>query len=387
MDTCYWKVKPDIQKETHQRHALIDLASDINTPKDILDSDFGEPQLKFRQTVAMDAHVELDYFVSLGYEKTVKRQVWNKRWHEYEDRYETETEWRPHSGNYSCNVSCICDNTSDPKKSKELRDVYSSLVKEDYYSPDKANFDSPEPTPPCEEAVSFVKDLCIQEAKRKCKNSFGRETSNFSANTRTTPTALHSVTIPYYEMAYTHKEKNYVHEMFTAGNHRVSGTAPDESQKNKELIDKMGMPMFIASIALTTISLIMTNWFISMWIPLIFVFLATCAITCDVLLMERIVSSQYNISLKAKKTSLSELLKKLNLAALTEAEEKLFQFKNRKKDVRISQKQIFLIAYYVGSYIVFSLRFHFMFLFLGILAAIAIFLVKKNKNKSKNNED
>ena len=59
MNTRYWKVKPDIQKETHQRHALIELASDINTPKDILDSDFGEPQLKFRQTVAMDAHVEL----------------------------------------------------------------------------------------------------------------------------------------------------------------------------------------------------------------------------------------------------------------------------------------------------------------------------------------
>ena len=385
MNTHYWKVKPDIQKDTHQRHALIELASDIKTPKDILDSDFGEPQLKFRQTVAMDAHVELDYFVSLGYEKTVKRQVWNERWGKYEDKYETETEWRPHSGNYSCNVSCICDNTREPKKSKELRDVFSSLVKEDYYSPDKANFDSPEPTPPCKEAVSFVKDLCTQEAKRKCENSFGQETSNFSANTRTTPTALHSVTIPYYEMAYTHKEKNYVHKMFAAGNHRVSGTAPDESQKTKEFIDKMGKPIFIASIALTSISLFMTYFFISMWIPLVFVFLATCGMICDVFLMNRIVSIEYSISLNAKKSSLSEILKKLNLAALTEAEEKLFQFENRKKDVGISKKQIFLITYYVASYILFSFRFSFMFLFLGILAAIAIFLVKKTRAGQKNN--
>ena len=94
--------KTVLEKDFYRR-ALIELASDDNTPEDILTMQFGKVTEHEKEFMSVTSNVSIDYTVSIGYDKYVKE--YNRNTQKYEDK--RVTTWEPFSGHAFSEESCI----------------------------------------------------------------------------------------------------------------------------------------------------------------------------------------------------------------------------------------------------------------------------------------
>jgi hypothetical protein len=372
MQTYYQTIKPDLDVKQYHRTALVELASDLKTPRDIFDSDFSEPNFEYRPIAIMQASVELEYHCSVGHDRQEEYKKWDNARKRYVTEKKTVTDWSPLSGFFNSTEYGYCDNcdTPDPSKDEMIKNFLLSIDNNPTLDPNKIENGLPIPGEVNENAIKCMKRICTSDSEERCKNSISGRIDNFSARATVTPKKLHSICAPTYRMDYTYDGKKYTHKSFAAGNHLTYGTSPDATDKLKGITDKAEKPLFITVLSLSVLTIMMSMIASKIWLPLIFALLTTAAFVTERIFRKRIVEILYKDSFSRKMEAVAMLLSKFGYTPLSDAEKVAFQFESRKKEVKKSFKEIFFLTFYILSMAIFAFTHLFFLVYILFLPAI-----------------
>ena len=105
--------KKSRSKEEFLRQSIIELASKIEAPMDVVNSTFGDVSETVREVIVCTAHVDTDYSASIGYDRTVEKEVYNKNSGKWETEKEKVTDWRPFSGHINGDSTSVALNSNE----------------------------------------------------------------------------------------------------------------------------------------------------------------------------------------------------------------------------------------------------------------------------------
>lgn len=168
-------VKKEHSKEQFLRAAMIKLASDIETPIDVVKADFGEVKESVKEVILCTAHVESDYTASIGYDRQEQYQTTESKFLSEGDWYtckgvqkradrsgsyqvdviktRTVTDWQPYSGHIGGDATCVAMNGSEEYSEGRLIDVIKSTKDESVV----------------EKGEAIVSPVGLKEVKENCR--------------------------------------------------------------------------------------------------------------------------------------------------------------------------------------------------------------------------
>lgn len=151
-----YELKINFDKNTFFKKAMAFLAVNKDTAKDIYDSQFEEPTIKYTYISVVDCDCEITYSLNIGVEQKVKQRVKedyfdnrSKRYKtHYVDKWVTEMIWQPYNGKYDNLVRevSVYDQTLSPILQDHLKGIEQYIHQNDIaFASDKEDF--PEITP------------------------------------------------------------------------------------------------------------------------------------------------------------------------------------------------------------------------------------------------
>ncbi len=320
-----------VSENDFYRQVLIDLASNENTPEDILTAQFGKILEEEKEYMSVFADVEVDYTVSIGYDQ--QEEVYNRSTQKYEKK--TVTTWEPFSGHASSEESCIMPtgekyDSDDMTFGKTLR-YESELIQ----ALDTAEEDSIEIL---ENDSMVLNSKCLGFAKNEMiSNCFwgvelpGDRHKDKKYTGVATVKRICGARLGLYKAEYTYADKKYQMQSFACGKVKIFGDEmPSVAKDTDKIASKKVLPFTVSGLALILgglLGLIIGGE--AMATPVVFVSLAAI-IAGGVILWVRskkkktIINEVNYLSKQAKLKKLMELLAEKKLPALTENEKALF---------------------------------------------------------------
>lgn len=388
MEKKFRIVTPEFDEKEYQRAALVDLATDVRTPADIIESSFSNPQLEQKQVYALKGITHLTWSAEIGTTRTVKETRWDNSRGRNVESTKTVTDWHLRNGNYDKETYGFSENCNSPdaNESPFIATAVRTAKKSNVFEYDDADFDCEEPLDPTPAAQKLAEVSMIDSAKEDCEISLGY-TRNFSASGYNELTLGSSYVFPKYKMNYTYKGKEYIHTAYGAGKFKSGGAFPDESINVEKRGEKLVLPFFIGAIVLSIISAIVSFTSDSLVFPIILFSLATLTMITDILLLKTIRHFNYKRNLNLKKESLISKLASMGLPPLCESEIASFKVgKNQEKTKKSSRRYITFYAYF-SAFVSFGIRMPIAFVLLiifivfkGLWDLVNMFILA-NKNK------
>ena len=231
-------VKKEITKEAFLRKALIELAKASETPIDVVNSQFGEVRESVKEVMLVSAHVESDYSVSIGYDRTeqyqsterkyVSKGSWYtcngvRQWADHGGTYtvdcikeRTVTDWQSHSGHISGDATCA-EMNGDTGTRINVDHILITIKEDSIVERGEAKVDN----------ESFLKVQLRCEAEVESRINFpGDRHKNFDSNADITVKSVECYKLPFYEVEYTYRDKKYKVEGFACGELAVAADLP-----------------------------------------------------------------------------------------------------------------------------------------------------------------
>ena len=126
-----YTVNKEHSKEQFIRAAMIKLASNIDTPVDVVKADFGEVKESVKEVILCAGHVESDYTASIGYDREETYWTKEKRRNSSTNQYyyvdvekkRTVTDWHPYSGHIGGDTVGAAINGDEECSAKRLIEV------------------------------------------------------------------------------------------------------------------------------------------------------------------------------------------------------------------------------------------------------------------------
>ena len=240
-----------VSENDFYRQALIELASDKNTPEDILTARFGKILEEEKEYMSVCADIDVDYTVSIGYDE--QEEVYNRSTQKYEKK--TVTTWEPFSGHVSSEESCIMP-TGENYDSDEMTGwgtfCYESELIE---AVDTAKEDSIEvlendPMVLNSECLEFAKDEMISKCFRGVEFPGDRhKDEKYTGKAKIK--SIYGARVGLYKAEYTYADEKYQMQSFTCGNVKMFGNEmPSLASDTDKIASKKVLPFTISGLVL-----------------------------------------------------------------------------------------------------------------------------------------
>ena len=323
--------KKSRSKEDFLRQSIIELASKIEAPMDVVNSTFGDVRETVREVIVCTAHVDTDYSASIGYDRTVEKEVYNKNSGKWETEKEKVTDWRPFSGHINGDSTSVALNSNEyttPEEYDRIVKVIKGANVGEVYDLDAVVSSN---------GLECAKDYCAKFVNRGIKYPGDRHKDE-SVYSTTSVNQLECYKLPYYEAEYTYNGKVYKVEDYACDPIDVVAQYPvvDSSYDNRALEDtkkyttikKIGWIAFAVTYVLALVIYAVFKVGIAL-IPLLVLIATIIAIVIgDKKYMQRlneITTGEMGI----KKKELEYALQSRGYEKLTEIEEKAFYNENK----------------------------------------------------------
>ena len=232
-------VKKEHTKEQFLREAMIKLASNLETPVDVVKADFGEVKESIKEVILCNANVDSDYTVSIGYDRQEQYQTTESQylsegeWYTHKGvrkradhngnymvdvvKTRTVTDWHPHSGHIEGEATCLAMNGKEEYSEERLVDIIKSIKDESVVEKGEAVL-SPD-------GLEEVKDACCDVVESRIDFP-GDDYKDFNSNASVDVNEIVCWKLPYYEAEYTYKGKKYKISDYACGNFAVNAECP-----------------------------------------------------------------------------------------------------------------------------------------------------------------
>lgn len=314
-----------VSQNDFYRQTLISMSCDDNSPEDILTAQFGKITETQKDFLYVEADVEIDYSLSVGYDKKVETYDRNKQ--QYVTK--TITEWQPFNGHNSSQEACIMPNNTNDHDDVFLCNLFSKatsttksenvkLLDDDAMSVDI-------------ESLEIAKKSMIDDCFNKVKLPGDRQKDKKHSGIATV-TDLIGARTSLYKTEYTYLGKKYDSCGFSCGKPETMTFVPSlENETSKEASKKV-MPYTIAGVATIILGIILfVITAMNSGGDTIFTFLSLLPVVVGVIILsigkkkkyEHIQQANY-LRKQAKLAKLTALLASKKLAPLTANERSLF---------------------------------------------------------------
>lgn len=224
-----YEARKEFTEDAFLRQVLIELGTRKNTPIDVVDCAFGKVRERVKEVLSCTAFVQGECTASVGYDrkeqyvdyrtkvenvggshKTVKEPVIKEK---------TVTDWHPFSKRYSGEAACAVYNTDkDNADDGRIMTAIISTKRECY----------------CAAGEAAVNQSALKTAIRTCERQIEKKENQFPGNHvkderyRSTSTVkdLLCFRLPYYEVTYTYKGKEYTAGGFACGKIKTASEYP-----------------------------------------------------------------------------------------------------------------------------------------------------------------
>ncbi len=321
--TSLWKLQKHNTDTDFVRAALISLAKNVETPEDIFDATFEPVKTENRQYVYGRGSSELNYTCAIGYKKKERYEKYNSITKKIETQTKERVDWTPLSGNYRGTDCVYIKNDSTPPFDNEMKRVRMLLEKSSIT--ENATKDRKEATI----SDSCYKEICSGIASgvaAYCRLGLPGDThKDFKYNYSSFIDTTEAYDIPVQALEYTYHNEKYAAYGFALGDVEICGEHPTDMETDKALRDKKTKPLVLASLCMCIISAI-----VSLVCPIFIIsllcFLGAAGVTAySWVRRNTILKSLRLLTQKKKSVSLDELLKKLGMCELTDAEKAMIE--------------------------------------------------------------
>ena len=222
-------VKKEFSKDDFMRQLLVELGTKSNTPVDVVDAEFKEVTESVKEVIVCSASVEGNCTASVGYDRQEPYTDYETYREKVGDSYVTRqravtkfrtvTDWKIFQTEYSGNATCAALN-SDETTMDNSRIV--NAIK-------SADTDSI-----VAKGDATVNSVGLREVLSTCETNVEISAVNFPGDHHK-DTQYHSTSeiqslscykLPFYEVIYTYKGKNYTASSFACGNINIYATTP-----------------------------------------------------------------------------------------------------------------------------------------------------------------
>ena len=407
-------------KETDEKEFLrktfLSLTNDKNAPDDILESEFSEPVSDTIQAVAIGTDVDLNYSVSIGYERFVEKKVYNKIRKEFETKKETVVNYQPLSSSFSHKCNGYAENSDNPREylALPIATAYRTTNKENMVRPSGDTPEKDYPVVAKASAIAAAKEYAKLSAVDACKKSLPGDTfKDFSYNGKIEVTSQAELTIPSYSVDYNYKGENYTASSFASGDYKRWGKLPERKKKEeKEEKKNSFFSMFLATLknsaegnggtsgdivklttALTcaTVFFGMLTVFLSMilghTVGIVLFVLTSLAILGQTLALPVVIEYSYSKLLEKKLSALESQLEKHKLSPLSEEESKSVNdnLGSQKKENQSINTATLVISVFIYVIAAILSEMYILGVIVGLIigGTKAFFRFKKNKKETK----
>lgn len=305
------------------RGVYIDLATEKNTPTDILKSKFDAVEESEQTYLMVTADVDISYSCTVGYDKQQTYYEDGKR------KTKTVTDWRPHSGTYHSEETVFGGNTEEAaafSSDSGVRLCIRTTHKDKF---EKVEVSSVEAN---SSAIMQAKSDCITSCFYGVKLPGDRQKdSDYSGAAEVKD--IQGVILPTYTVRYEYMGKEYEAKGFACGDvakkvdsPSISGEVDSEAESKTKKFKTVALVAFILGIVCNVasgfdgLSILMDLC----WIPYI---VAVGLIITYFVVKVKVSNSIYEVRQEEKKNALISLLKNKGYAELTEKELERFKTK------------------------------------------------------------
>lgn len=223
-------IQPEYSREDFLRQVLVELGTNADTPIDAVDVEFGEVRESVREIILCTAKVEGECTASVGYDS-------QEPYIDYEDykekvgntyvtrqrpvtKYRTVTNWHPFTEHYTGEAGCTVYNSDayEDEDSNRIGRVMKAIDQESINVEGSATLSSKA----LDEALAECKSL-VRAAEVKLP---GHRAKDKRYNDQATVKEIYCFKMPYYEVTYTHKGKQYEAGGFASGDFCVEAEFP-----------------------------------------------------------------------------------------------------------------------------------------------------------------
>ena len=175
----------DVTDETQfLRRSLIELSINGNVPSDIYEADFEPVKTETDCFLVVKANVDVSYNASVGYDRKVTEQVYDRVAKEYKTKTKTVTDWTPYSGRatYDKTGEAVLRTSAED----ELQHIFDFKAVEEgaQLVPFEESSLTQQPETPTSDDYAYAKNEAAIGAKEACKRDMpGDHVRDFSAST------------------------------------------------------------------------------------------------------------------------------------------------------------------------------------------------------------
>lgn len=237
-----YTIKKEFSKEAFLRDVMVKLASNPDTPIDVVNASFDEVQESVREAILCSAHVETDYTASIGYDRI--EEYWDKekkteyvngqRYEHYVDvkKTRTVTDWQPHSGHISGDATRVALNEDN-----SWADLDDSKLVSAIKGADENNI--------VEKGEATVNSSGLDRVKSECAWSIhwdirypGDHHKDEHYSDDISVSTIECFKLPFYSVQFTYKGKKYSASAFACGPINVTTEFPPDNVNIVEVAEK-----------------------------------------------------------------------------------------------------------------------------------------------------
>jgi len=332
----YYAIKKEFSESNFMRNVMLDFASDVRTPDDILDGTFDKVSIGYGQYLITSGEAEISYSATIGYDKKVEYQEWDGK--KYVTKTRTETEWRPFSGtNKGSYTSCVVnsDNTKQSPFDHNFEHSYHSAKNTSIVPYSQVDFKTAEPLAPYNNAIKNAKLGILIECEAEAKEHLpGDRNKDFNANGISKLNSINSFVVPFYKVNFNYNNIKIENKSFAFGNFKRIGETVDTSQNMMDIVNKKtkGLDLFSIFFSICWM-LIMTPIFVFTKLPSFLTLFGLLVVVIKILAFKKykmLINEIISISQQKKHEHLTTLFNIRKYSPLTSEEHKKFSATDKK---------------------------------------------------------
>lgn len=223
------------------RSLLINLANEGETPVDIGKAKFSAITSRTRETILAHTHIEMDYSVSIGYdreetyiEKKQKRDpTTNRYYYEEEKKTRIVTDWSPHSGHIGGDVTTAAFNEKCSLRGLDQHDLILDVIR----SISKSSFIVSSNATPSNYGIQTIRENS-KDIMRSRISLPGDRYKDFNATAQIKADSISCWKLPYYDTQFTYNGETYKAGGFASGNYNLTSELPPNDVNLEQVAEK-----------------------------------------------------------------------------------------------------------------------------------------------------
>lgn len=248
----YATVNNVISTDEFLREIFYNFAVDTKAGESIFDSEFSPVEKKYDKFTSAEGYAELDYSVSVGYNRYVTQKEYNNISKKYETVTKKITDWSPHSGKYSGHYTVGMINGVDGYLG--AKKVLEDISKSNPVTIENAIDVDCKPYEITSEEQKNIRKAIFERCENDAKSSLpGNTYKNFSCSGKSKIEKITAYSLPRYTLNYKYEEKEYSFSDKAYGERNSKLQIPQSTEIkafNKEFLHKYSPLCIVGAVLL-----------------------------------------------------------------------------------------------------------------------------------------